>query len=204
MVSRMDRDVGRLVKLVQELGIEQDTLILFTSDNGPHNESNHDLKRFNPSGPYTGIKRSLTDGGIRVPLVAWWPGKIKPQTETGHVSYFGDWMATATELAESKPPAGIDSISMVPTLLGKNADQPQHEFLYWEFHENGFKQAALYLGRWKGIRKGSPDAPIMLYDQFNDVAETSDVASKHPDVATKISDYLKSARSESTDWKPTW
>ena len=88
--------------------------------------------------------------------------------------------------------------------MGKNAIQPQHEFLYWEFHENGFKQAALYLGRWKGIRKGGPNASIMLYDQLNDVAETSDVASKYPEIAYKISAYLTSARSESEDWKPTW
>jgi len=204
MITRLDGYVGKMLDTLKELGIAENTLVLFTSDNGPHNESNHDLKRFNPAGPYTGIKRSLTDGGIRVPLIAWWPSKIKPQTETGHVSYFGDWMATAAELAGSKPPSGIDSISMVPTLLGKNSIQPQHEFLYWEFHENGFKQAALYLGRWKGIRKGSPDAPILLYDQLNDVAEASDVANKHPEIASKISEYLKSARSESADWKPTW
>ena len=204
MITRLDGYVGKMLETLTELGLAENTLVLFTSDNGPHNESNHDLKRFNPSGPYTGIKRSLTDGGIRVPLIAWWPSKIKPKTETGHVSYFGDWMATATELAGTKPPADIDSLSMVSTLLGKNANQPQHEFLYWEFHENGFKQAALYLGRWKGIRKGSPIAPIMLYDQLNDVAETSDVASKHPVIASKISEYLTSARSESADWKPTW
>jgi len=204
MITRLDGYVGTLLETLKELGLAENTLVLFTSDNGPHNESNHDLKRFNPAGPYAGIKRSLTDGGIRVPLIAWWPKTIKPQAETGHVSYFGDWMATATELAGSEMPSGLDSISMVSTLLGKNADQPQHEFLYWEFHENGFKQAALYLGRWKGIRKDRPDAPIMLYDQLNDIAETSDVASKHPEIASKISEYLKSARSESADWKPIW
>ena len=204
MIFRLDGYVGKMLDTLNELGLAENTLVLFTSDNGPHNESNHDLARFNPSGPYTGIKRSLTDGGIRVPLIAWWPGKIKPQSETGHVSYFGDWMATAADLAGTTPPSGVDSISMVATLLGKVETQSSHEFLYWEFHEGGFKQAALYLGRWKGIRKGSFDAPILLYDQLNDVAEKTNVADLHPDIASKISNYLKSARSESTDWKPTW
>ena len=147
MIFRLDGYVGKMLDTLKELRLAENTLVLFTSDNGPHNESNHDLARFNPSGPYTGIKRSLTDGGIGVPLIAWWPGKIKPQTETGHVSYFGDW---------------------------------------------------------KGIRMGGPDAPVLLYDQLNDVAEKTDVAELHPDIASKISDYLKSARSESADWKPTW
>ena len=146
-----------MLATLRQQGLAENTLVIFTSDNGPHNESNHNLARFNPSGPLTGIKRSLTEGGIRVPMIAWWPGKARAGTETDHVAYFGDWMATAAELAGAKAPDGCDSISFVPTLLGKSAAQPQHEFLYWEFHEGGFKQAALYQGRWKGIRSGSPE-----------------------------------------------
>ncbi|MBI1347182.1 sulfatase-like hydrolase/transferase [bacterium] len=204
MITRMDSYVGRMLKRLRELGLAEKTLVVFTSDNGPHNESNHDLRRFEPAGPYTGIKRSLTDGGIRVPMIAWWPGKIAPNTESGHVGYFGDWMATAAELAGTTVPQGCDSISLVPTLLGHADKQSEHEFLYWEFHEGGFKQAALYQGRWKGIRMGGPDAPIALYDQNADVPEKVDVAAQHPDIASKVAAYLSQARSPSADWQPVW
>ncbi len=204
MISRLDGYVGEMLATLKEIGIADNTLVLFTSDNGPHNESNHNLKRFNPSGPYTGIKRSLTDGGIRVPLIAWWPTKVKPNTQSAHPAYFGDWMATAAELIGAETPPNADSLSLVPTLIGNADKQPQHVFLYWEFHEGGFKQAALFKGRWKGIRKGSPDAPVLVYDQSNDIAETHDVAALHPDIASAISEYLKTARTESADWKPIW
>ena len=204
MITRMDGHVGRMLDKLQELGIAENTLVIFTSDNGPHNESNHDLKRFEPSGPYSGIKRSLTDGGIRVPAIAWWPCHIAENSETSHAAYFGDWMATAAELAGAKPPTGIDSISFVPTLYGHTVKQSQHEFLYWEFHEGGFRQAALYQDRWKGIRTGSPDAPIQLFDTETDVAEVNDVALEQPEIAMKISDYLQSARTEIPAWEPKW
>ena len=204
MISRLDGYVGLMLKTLREQGLAENTLVLFTSDNGPHNESNHNLKRFNPSGPFTGIKRSLTDGGIRVPMIAWWPSRIEPNTQSDHVAYFGDWMATATELSGATARSGLDSLSMVPTLIGKRTSQKQHDFIYWEFHEGGFKQAALYQGRWKGIRKGGVDAPIVLYDQSTDLAESKNVADQYPEIATKISDYLKTARSESIDWQPNW
>ncbi len=204
MITRLDGYVGRMLAELQRLGLAENTLVIFTSDNGPHNESNHDLSRFQPSGPFTGIKRSLTDGGIRVPFIAWWPGKVKPAGETGHVGYFGDWMATAAELAGAKTPANVDSISFVPTLLGNSEEQKKHEFLYWEFHEGGFKQAALYQGRWKGIRSGGPDAPVVLFDQQNDIAEKTNVAAAHPEIAEKIGAYLKSARTASPEWEPRW
>jgi arylsulfatase A-like enzyme len=130
--------------------------------------------------------------------------RIPPGTETDHVAFFGDWMATAAELAGTKTPDGCDSISFLPTLLGQRDSQRQHEFLYWEFHEGGFKQAALYQGRWKGIRSGSPDAPVVLYDQQTDLGEKTDVASQHPDIAAKFSEYLTTARSHSSDWEPKW
>ncbi|MEQ1849979.1 MAG: arylsulfatase [Chthoniobacteraceae bacterium] len=204
MITRLDGYIGRLLAELQRLGIAEKTLVIFTSDNGPHNESNHDLARFAPSGPYTGIKRSLTDGGIRVPFIAWWPGKVPAGKESPHVGYFGDWMATAAELAGTTPPPDVDSISLVPTLLGKADAQKTHEFLYWEFHEGGFKQAALFQGRWKGIRSGGPDAPVVLYDQQSDIAEKTDVASKHPAIAERIGAYLKTARTDLPDWEPRW
>jgi len=204
MIARLDAYVGRLLSRLREFGLAENTLVIFTSDNGPHNESNHSLARFNPSGPFTGIKRSLTDGGIRVPFIAWWPGKIAADTKSDFVGYFGDWMATAAELAETQTPAGCDSLSIVPTLLGKPKDQKQHEFLYWEFHEGGFKQATLYQGRWKGIRSGGPEAPVVLFDLKNDVGEKTNVAAEHPEIAATIGKYLLTARSSSANWEPKW
>lgn len=203
MITRMDGYVGRMLAELKALGIAEKTLVVFTSDNGPHNESNHNLKRFEPSGPFSGIKRSLTDGGICVPCIAWWPGRIAPGRETGCAAYFGDWLATAAQLAGAATPDGLDSISFVPTLLGER-EQPVHEWLYWEFHEGGFRQAALYRGRWKGIRNGAPDAPVRLFDQQADPAETRDVAADHPEIARAVDDYLRTARSESPDWPPVW
>jgi arylsulfatase A-like enzyme len=200
MITRLDGYVGRMLEHLRALQLDRHTLVVFTSDNGPHNESRHDLKRFNPSGPLKGIKRSLTDGGIRVPMIAWWPGRIAAGTETGHVAYFGDFMATAAELAGTKLPPDRDSISFVPTLFGQPAQQVRHEFLYWEFHERGFSQAALYQGRWKGVRERDPQAKLALYDLRNDLGEERDVADQHPDIIAKIDAYLKTARSESPDW----
>ncbi|MCC6508686.1 MAG: arylsulfatase [Pirellulaceae bacterium] len=201
MVTRMDSYVGRMLAELSRLGIDRRTLVIFTSDNGPHNESRHDLKRFNPSGPLSGIKRSLTDGGIRVPCIAWQPGHIMPGSQTDHVAYFGDWMATACELSGAKLPADRDSLSFAPVLTGKPTTG-KHDFLYWEFHEGGFHQAALYNGRWKGIRRGSLSAPLAVYDLQNDVAEKQDVATEVPDIAHRINEYLKTARTDSPDWQP--
>jgi arylsulfatase A-like enzyme len=204
MITRMDSYVGRLLKHLHLLGLAENTLVLFTSDNGPHNESNHNLDRFQPSGLLRGIKRSLTDGGIRVPTIAWWPGRIAPGRVSDHVAYFGDWFATATELAGASAPDDLDSISFVPTLLGNPTEQPTHEFLYWEFHERGFTQAALYQGRWKGIRTQHQDAPLVLYDLMNDMGETNDAAPHHPDIVARINAYLQTARRESGDWPARW
>ncbi len=198
MISRMDSYVGRMLDELKRLKLDERTLVIFTSDNGPHNEARHDLTRFHPSGPLTGIKRSLTDGGIRVPFIAHWPGKIAAGSESRHVAYFGDWMATACELGQAPLPPQRDSLSFAPALLGKTA--PAHEFLYWEFHEGGFSQAALYQGRWKGIRRKSPTAPLALYDLEQDIAEQKDCAADHPEMVAKIDTYLSQARSDSTDW----
>jgi arylsulfatase A-like enzyme len=203
MISRLDSYVGRMMEHLKALGLAENTLVIFTSDNGPHNESKHDLTRFHPAGHYTGIKRSLTDGGIRVPFIAWWPGKVQPG-ESSHVGYFPDWLPTAAELAGAPTPEQTDGISLVPVLTGKAADQKSHEFLYWEFHEGGFKQAALYQGRWKGIRSGGPDLPVQLFDQETDIAEKMDVAAQHPEIAAKIGDYLKTARTPLPEWEPQW
>lgn len=204
MITRLDGHVGRLLDHLRLLGLEENTLVVFTSDNGPHDESSHDLSRFDPSGPFSGIKRSLTDGGIRVPTIAWWPGVVAEGGESGHVGYFGDWFATAAELAGVSVPDGLDSISFAPTLRGEAARQRSHEFLYWEFHEGGFRQAALLDGRWKGMRQGAADAPVKVYDLQQDPAEQRDVAAAQPVVARRLDAYLEGARRPSDDWPARW
>jgi arylsulfatase A-like enzyme len=199
MVTRMDSYVGRMLDELKRLDLAEKTLVIFTSDNGPHNESSHDLARFQPSGPLNGTKRALTDGGIRVPFMAWWPGKVAAGSESKQVGSFADWMATACELSGAKLPPKRDSVSFVPALLGK-PDQAKHEFLYWEFHENGFSQAALYQGRWKGIRGKKTGGPLAVYDLDGDIGERGNVAAKYPEVAAKLNAYLDTARTEAPDW----
>jgi len=128
MITLMDSYVGRMLDHLQELGIADNTLVVFTSDNGPHNESNHNPERFDPNGPFSGMKRSLKDGGIRVPFIAWWPGTVESGV-SDHVGYFADWMPTVAELAGVEPPAPTDGISLVPTLVGNAAEQEKHKFL---------------------------------------------------------------------------
>ncbi len=200
MITRLDSYVGRLLDHLQRLGLAEKTLVLFSSDNGPHKESGHDPQLFRPSGPLRGYKRDLYEGGIRVPLIAWRPGFVPQGRITAHVAYFGDFMATAAELAGAAVPPNTDSISFVPALQGRDDQQKKHEFLYWEFHERGFSQAALYQGRWKGVRLQRPDAPLELYDLHTDLGETHNVATEHPDIVAQIDRYLKSARTDSSDW----
>jgi arylsulfatase A-like enzyme len=204
MITRMDSYLGRLLDHLELLGLAEHSLVLFPSALGPPNERSHTLVRFLASGPFSGFKRSLRDGGFRVPTIAWWPGRVKAGVESGHVGYFGDWFATAMELAGAEVPSGLDSISFAPELLGRTTEQKQHEFLYWEFHERGFQQAALYQGRWKGLRSGGPDAPVRVFDLRNDPAEKTDVASRRPEIAAKLAAYLKTARTDAPNWPARW
>ena len=197
MIGRLDRDVGALLDQLKRLKIDDLTVLFFTSDNGPHREGGVDPKFFESSGPLRGIKRDLYEGGIRVPMLARWPGKIKAGSVSEQVWSFWDFLPTAADIAATKPPANIDGISVLPTLLGKSQTN-QHEFLYWEFHERGSKQA-VRMGDWKAVR-GGPGKPLELYNLKSDLAETQNVADKQPDVVSKIEAYLKDARTESTHW----
>lgn len=202
MVSRLDRDVGRLMAQLKELNLDERTAVFFSSDNGPHREGGPDYEPnfFEASGPLRGIKRSLTDGGIRVPFLARWPGQIKPGTVSNHVGYFGDLMATWAELGGTQPPAKTDGISLVPTLLGRGT-QAKHEYLYWEFYEQGVSQAVLLDGHWKAIRLKTLNAPIELYDLGSNLAEKPDVAAQHPDLVARAAALFKSARFDNEHWK---
>jgi arylsulfatase A-like enzyme len=202
MITRMDRQIGELLAQLKQLGLDERTLVVFTSDNGPHKEGGpaYDPEFFDANGPFRGIKRSLTDGGIRVPFLARWPGHVKAGAESAHVGYFGDMMATFSELAGAAPPPAIDSLSLVPTLLGRGA-QAKHEYLYWEFYESGFDQAVLLEGRWKGIRLASPSAPIRIYDLASDPGETTDVAAREPALAERLSAIMREAHVDNAHWK---
>ena len=200
MITRMDADIGRLFALLKKLGLDEKTLVFFSSDNGPHKEGGNDPDFFKASGGFRGIKRALTDGGIRVPFIARWPGRVPAGVASGHVGYFGDLMATIADLTGTRPPKQHDGISFLPTLLGKPADeQVRHEFLYWEFHEGGTRQAALYLGRFKGIRQ-EPGAPLLVYNIFEDPGETRDISRHEADVAGILDSYLARARTDTPDW----
>ncbi len=202
MVSRLDRDVGELLGHLKKLGLDERTLVMFSSDNGPHKEGgpDYDPAFFEVSGPLTGLKRSLTDGGIRVPFLARWPGKIRAGAVSDHVGYFGDLMATWAELGGGKTPEKLDSISLVPTLLGRGA-QPKHPHLYWEFYEQGVSQAVLIEGRWKALRLRSLTAPVQLFDLHNDIAEKTDVAAKHPALVARALEIFRTDRADNEFWK---
>jgi arylsulfatase A-like enzyme len=202
MVTRMDEGVGKVLAKLKQLGLAENTLVLFSSDNGPHKEGgpSYDPDFFDANGPFTGIKRSLTDGGIRVPFLAWWPGKVKAGVVSEHVGYFGDMMATFADLAGAKAPEKLDSLSIAPTLLSQG-QQAKHEFLYWEFYEKGVNQAVLLNGRWKGIRLQKTTAPIALYDLKNDVAEQTNLAAKYPDLVGRIGTIMRTERYDNEHWK---
>ena len=187
MITRMDRDMGRMASLLDELGIAERTLILFTSDNGPHNEGGHKHDYFDANGPLRGIKRDLYEGGIRVPLIAYWPGTVKPGV-SDHASGFWDLLPTACELAGVSIPTDTDGISFLPTLLGKK--QPAHDYLFWAY---GDTKVAIRKGRWKAVRPGK-SSPLELYDLSEDVGETNDLAAKHPDVVAEMERLIEKAQ----------
>ena len=202
MITRMDSDVGRLFKKLKELALDKNTLVIFTSDNGPHKEGGADPEFFNSSGPLRGFKRDLYEGGIRVPMIARWPGMIKAGTNSDHISAFWDFLPTCCELAGIEKPDNIDGISFLPTLLGRKDQQQKHKYLYWEFHEQGKKQA-IRMNDWKGVRlnvASNLDAPIELYNLKDDLSEENNVAAKHPEIVERISRYMKTAHADSQNW----
>lgn len=195
MVDRMDRDIGRIVSRLGDLGLDGNTLILFSSDNGPHREGGYDPEFFDCNGPLRGIKRDLYEGGIRVPTIARWPGRIKPGTTSVEPLAFWDVLPTLAEIAGVKVPATIDGISFLPTLLGK--EQSGHDYLYWEFHEGGFAQA-VRRGTHKAVRKNQ--GAVELYDLASDLGEQNNVAARYPDVAARLAGIMGQAHTESEHW----
>jgi arylsulfatase A-like enzyme len=200
MMEHMDEDVGRILDLLEELKIDDNTLVIFTSDNGPHKEGGHKPDFFDSNGPLKGYKRDLYEGGIRVATVAWWPGKIKSGSTSSHIAAGWDLLPTLCELSGTEAPTGLDGVSFAPTLLGKKNQQKKREYLYWEFHERGGKQA-VRMGKWKGIRlnvRKDPNSPIELYDLSKDIGEENNIASKNPQIVQKIQVAMKESHVEST------
>jgi arylsulfatase A-like enzyme len=200
MITRMDGDVGRLLDLLRGLGIAENTLVIFSSDNGHHNEARHNPDRFNPNGPLRGMKRKLYEGGIRVPTIAWWPGTVKAGAKTDHIAYFGDLMATACALSGQPVPTPNDSISFLPTLIEQAEKQQLHTYLYWEFYERAGARA-LRQGRWKAVRP-QWSAPIELYDLSQDPGEETDLSRRYPDIAQGMSELMEQAHTPSDRWQP--
>jgi len=198
MVTRLDAGVGRIMALLARLGIDQSTIVFFTSDNGPHKEGGHDASFFESSGAVRGTKRDLYDGGIRVPMIVRWPGRIKPAATSDAAWAFWDFLPTAAEIAGAKCPGGLDGVSVLPAILGR--PWKGHEYLYWEFYEGGFKQA-LRLGDWKAVRKGL-QGKTELYSLRDDLRETKDVADQNPDVVKRAEEVMGAARVESP--QPIW
>ena len=203
MMTRLDRQIGGLLDLLKNLGIDENTMIMFSSDNGPHKEGGHMPGFFNSSGGFKGGKRDLYEGGIRVPMLARWPGKISPGSVTDHVSAFWDVMPTICEAAGISTLGNIDGLSFLPAMQGRVQEQKQHKFLYWEFHERGGKQA-VRMGRWKAVKRYvsiNKDAAIELYDLESDPGETADMAKSRPDIIRRVEEIFASARTPSPDFR---
>ena len=195
MVTLLDKKVGEIFAKLKELGLEKNTLVIFSSDNGPHKEGGADPDYFDSNGPLKGYKRDLYEGGIREPMIAWWPGKIKKGSTSDLISAFWDVMPTLTEIAGVKAPENIDGISFLPTLLGKS-DQKKHDYLYWEFHELGGRQA-VRKGNWKLVRYHVQDPAKItteLYDLTNDPGEITDVSKRHPEVVAELLKLMAQSR----------
>lgn len=198
MISRLDRDVGRLFDHLKELGIDENTIVFFTSDNGTHKEGGADPEFFNSSGPLRGHKRALYEGGIRVPMIVRWPGVIAEDSESDLAWAFWDFMPTAAALAKTEVPDDIDGLSVIPTLIPGTGTQEQHDHLYWEFHEGDFLRAARK-GPWKAVlsrKKGKME----LYNLDEDLGEQHDIVTEQTAIATEMRRLLDTARTPSEHW----
>jgi arylsulfatase A-like enzyme len=204
MITRMDRDIGRLMSLLKELDLDENTLVLFSSDNGAvFPFAGTDPEFFQSTLGLRGYKQELYEGGIRTPLLARWPGRIQPGTTSSLLGAFWDMMPTFCEVAGASAPTDTDGISILPTLLGREG-QRAHEYLYWEYHSGGRAQAVRF-GDWKAIRNQvdkSPQSTPELYNLASDPSETTNVADRHPDLVAKAAAYMKAAHTSS--WEPRW
>lgn len=190
MITRLDSFVGALMEDLRKRKLDRDTLLLFTSDNGPHNEGGVHSGFFRSSGPFRDLKRDLYEGGIRVPLLAWWPGRIQPGSTNRLPVAFWDVLPTLAELTGQNPPPGLDGLSFAPTLFGKEPART-HDHLYWEAHEKGYQQA-VRMGAWKGVKLAA-NQPLELYQLTQDPGEKQNVAGDNPEIVTRLENYIKAS-----------
>ena len=196
VITHTDQAVGRILDQLDELQLSDNTVVIFSSDNGPHAEGAIDPEFFDSNGKLRGIKRDLYEGGIRVPMIVRWPGRVAAGSLNDHVSAFWDVLPTLTDIAGAPTPQDVDGVSFMPSLVGK--DQTKHDYLYWEFHESSSKQA-IRRGDWKAVRL-SPSADIELYDLSEDIEELHDVSDQFPDMVDTMTGLFKEARSNEQDW----
>ena len=194
MITRMDDHIGKIMALLKELLIDKKTIVFFCSDNGAANRYDG---LFDSSGPLRGAKRAMYEGGLRTPMIARWPGHIPVNTASDAIWSFADFLPTVAALVRTKAPKGLDGISVLPELLGQ-AQQTNDRFLYWEFFERGFQQAARW-GNWKVVRP-KKEADLELYNLAKDIGEKKDVANLNPEIVSIFERFLKTARTESKDW----
>jgi arylsulfatase A len=198
MIDLLDVQVGEIVAKVKELGIDNNTIIIFSSDNGPHLEGGADPDYFDSNGIYQGYKRDLYEGGIHAPMIVWWPGKIKAASKSNHISAFWDFLPTVADIIGVQPPENIDGISFLPSLMGGD-EQKQHDYLYWEFHEKRGR-LAIRQGDWKLIRYDvfiPENTTTELYNLIDDPGEENNVAEENPEITAKLLKLLESARTPS-------
>ncbi|WP_181898330.1 arylsulfatase [Alteromonas aestuariivivens] len=198
MMRHIDNSVGAVVEKLEALGIADNTIIIFTGDNGPHAEGGNDPDFHDSNGELRGIKRDLYEGGIRMPTIAWGPGLVPSGRTSDHMAYFGDVMATYAELANGQLPGNLDSISFASELLGQEQTE-QHDYLYWEFHLHGSSQAVRQ-GKWKAIRLPLKTGPIELYDLSVDPGETHDVAAEHPQLVQQFAAIMDANHFPHPNW----
>lgn len=193
MVTSLDDYVGELMKKLSDLGLEDNTIVFFSSDNGPHLEGGADPDYFNSNGDLKGYKRDMYEGGVRVPMIVRWPGRINPGSVSSHISAFWDILPTLAEAAGIKKPENTDGISFLPELLGKK--QREHDYLYWEFHEQGGK-AAVRMGNWKAVKRDidrESQGKMELYDLSGDIGETVDLSAQHKEIVKQIESIMTEA-----------
>lgn len=202
MINLLDDQVGEIVSKLKELGIEDSTIIIFSSDNGPHIEGGADPDYFDSNGVYKGYKRDLYEGGIHVPMIVKWPGKVMASSQSNHISAFWDVLPTITDMLGTSTPNNIDGISFLPSLLDER-NQDQHDYLYWEFHELKGR-LAVRQGDWKLIRYDvfiPENTTTELYNLANDPGEEKNVAEANPEITKKMLLIMESARTESDVFK---
>lgn len=197
MMEHLDTQVGEILTLLEKLEVDDNTLIIFTSDNGTHGEGGHNHRFWNSNGDFRGMKRDVYDGGIRTPFLARWPASIKSGTTSDHISAFWDILPTMADITEQPVPKQTDGISMLPTLKGKTAEQKKHEYLYWEFTKGENQKIisqAVRMGDWKAVKlTAKPNAKIELYNIKKDIGETKNVAKQHPEIVTRIKEIIQEA-----------